>query len=170
MDFERLQELVRQSGKTQQEIADECGLSLATVKKVLHGQTSNPGVDTLIRILNTIGKSLRDIDSDFAGVPQGYSKEDLYEELIATNKERISNLVAEGRRKNIQLSLLSGVSVLLMVVLSGIFIVDSRYPSMGLIRPETKHLLTIAGGTMLVFALFAGYLIYISIKDWKKLK
>lgn len=33
MDFERLQELVRQSGKTQQEIADECGLSLATVKK-----------------------------------------------------------------------------------------------------------------------------------------
>lgn len=37
MDFERLQELVRQSGKTQQEIADECGLSLATVKKVLHG-------------------------------------------------------------------------------------------------------------------------------------
>ena len=160
MDFERLQELVRQSGKTQQEIADECGLSLATVKKVLHGQTSNPGVDTLIRILNTIGKSLRDIDSDFAGVPQGYSKEDLYEELIAINKERI----------NIQLSLLSGVSVLLMVVLSGIFIIDSRYPSMGLIRPETKHLSTIAGGIMLVFVIFAGYLIYISIKEWERLK
>ena len=159
MDFERLQELVRQSGKTQQEIADECGLSLATVKKVLHGQT-----------LNTIGKSLRDIDSDFVRVPQGYSKEDLYEELIATNKERINDLVAEGRRKNIQLPLLSGVSVLLMVVLSGIFIIDSRYPSMGLIRPETKHLSTIAGGIMLVFAIFAGFLIYISIKDWKKLK
>lgn len=139
-------------------------------QKVLHGQTSNPGVDTLIRILNTIGKSLRDIDSDFAGFPQGYSKEDLYEELIATNKERINNLVAEGRRTNIQLSLLSGVSVLLMVVLSGVFIIDSRYPNMGLIRPETNHLLTIAGGVMLVFALFACYLIYISIKDWKRLK
>lgn len=115
-------------------------------------------------------QSLRDIDSDFAGFPQGYSKEDLYEELIATNKERINNLVAEGRRTNIQLSLLSGVSVLLMVVLSGVFIIDSRYPNMGLIRPETNHLLTIAGGVMLVFALFACYLIYISIKDWKRLK
>lgn len=100
----------------------------------------------------------------------GYSKEDLYEELIATNKERINDLVAEGRRKNIQLPLLSGVSVLLMVVLSGIFIIDSRYPSMGLIRPETKHLSTIAGGIMLVFAIFAGFLIYISIKEWKRLK
>ena len=170
MDFERLQELVRHSGKTQQEIADECGLSLATVNIVLHGHTSNPGVDSLIRILNTIGKSLRDIDSDFVRVPQGYSKEDLYEELIATNKERINDLVAEGRRKNIQLPLLSGVSVLLMVVLSGIFIIDSRYPSMGLIRTETKLLSTIAGGIMLVFAIFAGFLIYISIKEWKRLK
>lgn len=57
-----------------------------------------------------------------------------------------------------------------MVVLSGIFIIDSRYPSMGLIRPETKHLSTIAGGIMLVFAIFAGFLIYISIKEWKRLK
>ena len=103
-------------------------------------------------------------------VPQGYSKEDLYEELIATNKERINDLVAEGRRKNIQLPLLSGVSVLLMVVLSGIFIIDSRYPSMGLIRPETKHLSTIAGGIMLVFAILTGFLIYIRIEEWRRLK
>ena len=124
------------------------------------------------KIKNGLKKTRDGIWNQISNVFRGFSKidEDLYEELIATNKERINDLVAEGRRKNIQLPLLSGVSVLLMVVLSGIFIIDSRYPSMGLIRPETKHLSTIAGGIMLVFAIFAGFLIYISIKEWKRLK
>lgn len=170
MDFDRLRELVRQSGKTQQEIADECGLSLATVKKVLQGSTSNPGVDTLMRILNSIGKGLRDIDPDFTTAPQGHSKDELYEELIAITKERINALETDRRQKNVQLTLLSCISILLMVVLSGIFIIDSSYPDMGLIRPETKYLITIAGVVMLIFAIFAGYLIYSRIREWKRMK
>lgn len=172
MEIERLRELVRLSGKTQQEIADEGGLSLATVKKLLNGTTQNPGVDTLQRVLEPIGKSLSDLDPDFDALKTASGDQAIrvLEKLLAENRKRTEELEVDRKRKDIQLTLLSMIVILLMGVISGIFIIDSRNPTMGLIRPETSHLITVACLVMFLFVSVTVYLIYVRFKDWSKYK
>ena len=64
MWLEHLKELKNSKGMTSKQIADETNLPERTVKRIFSGETDNPYVDTLHRIVTVLGGSLDDILAD----------------------------------------------------------------------------------------------------------
>jgi transcriptional regulator with XRE-family HTH domain len=64
MWLDNLKELKKQTGMTAKQIADKTKLPERTVNRILSGDTDNPYVDTLHRIVTVLGGSLDDILAD----------------------------------------------------------------------------------------------------------
>ena len=64
MWLENLKELKKQSGMSTKQIADATNLPERTVNRIFSGDTDNPYVDTLHRIVTVLGGSLDDILAD----------------------------------------------------------------------------------------------------------
>lgn len=64
MWLDNLKELKRVTGMSAKQIADKTNLPERTVNRILSGDTDNPYVDTLHRIVTALGGSLDDILAD----------------------------------------------------------------------------------------------------------
>ena len=64
MWLDRLKELKKKTGMSVKQIADATKLPERTVNRIFSGDTDNPYVDTLHRIVTTLGGSLDDILAD----------------------------------------------------------------------------------------------------------
>ena len=64
MWLDNLKELKKKTGMTSKQIADKTNLPERTVNRIFSGDTDNPYVDTLHRIVTVLGGSLDDILAD----------------------------------------------------------------------------------------------------------
>ncbi|HXH92996.1 MAG TPA: helix-turn-helix transcriptional regulator [Thermoanaerobaculia bacterium] len=59
MDWrDRLRDAVNRSGKKHSYIAEDAGVTRATLSRILTGKHRNPGVDTIVRIAHAVGESV----------------------------------------------------------------------------------------------------------------
>ena len=68
MWLENLKELKKKKGMSSKQIAEETNLPERTVSRIFSGDTDNPYVDTLHRIVTVLGGSLDDILADTKAV------------------------------------------------------------------------------------------------------
>lgn len=87
MWLENLKELKKKTGKSVKQIAEATKLPERTVSRIFSGDTDNPYVDTLHRIVTTLGGSLDDILAD--------TKVVLGEENLVSLQENVDVVTAE---------------------------------------------------------------------------
>ena len=87
MWLENLKELKLKSGMSPKQIAEKTNLPERTVTRIFSGDTDNPYVDTLHRIVNALGGSLDDILAD--------TKVVVATESLVEAKETATEAVAE---------------------------------------------------------------------------
>ena len=119
-----------QPRKTNQNIADESGLSVNAVGQFLRGETKSPSVDTAGPICAALGVSM---DEHF-GV-EAPAEDDTSEverlRLQLENAERVNAIYEKGlKRKNVQFWVLSAIVLIALLAL----LVDLCNPNVGWIR------------------------------------
>lgn len=87
MWLDNLKELKKTKGMSAKQIADKTNLPERTVNRILSGDTDNPYVDTLHRIVTVLGGSLDDILAD--------TKVVVGEENLVTLQENVEVVTAE---------------------------------------------------------------------------
>ncbi len=88
MWLDNLKELRKQTGMSVKQIAERTNLPERTVTRIFSGDTDNPYVDTLHRIVTTLGGSLDDILAD--------SKAVVVTESVAQIKENADVIAAQN--------------------------------------------------------------------------
>lgn len=94
MWLENLKELKKQTKMTVKQIAEQTNLPERTVNRIFSGDTDNPYVDTLHRIVIALGGSLDDIFAD--------SKVVVGTESLATLKENVDVITAQNDLINVE--------------------------------------------------------------------
>lgn len=126
-----------QPRKTNQDIADESGLSVNAVGQFLRGETKSPSVDTVGPICAALGVSM---DEHFGVDAQ--TEDDTSEverlRLQLENAERVNAIYEKAlKRKNVQLWVLSAIILIALLAL----LVDLCNPNAGWIRAAfTSHM------------------------------
>ena len=87
MWLDNLKELKKKTGMSAKQIADKTNLPERTVSRIFSGDTDNPYVDTLHRIVTVLGGSLDDILAD--------TKVVVGEENLVTLQENVEVVTAE---------------------------------------------------------------------------
>lgn len=88
MWLDNLKELKTMSGMTVKQIAEKTNLPERTVTRIFSGDTDNPYVDTLHRIVTVLGGSLDSILADTKVVVGGANLATLQAEVEKLNEER----------------------------------------------------------------------------------
>ena len=88
MWLENLKELKKKAGMSAKQIAEQTNLPERTVNRILSGDTDNPYVDTLHRIVTVLGGSLDDILADTKMVVGDKSLVVLQENVDAVTAEK----------------------------------------------------------------------------------
>ena len=117
MWLDNLKELKKKTGKSVKQIADDTNLPERTINRIFAGETENPYIDTLHRIVTSLGGSLDDILTDTKVVVSEAKIVDLKESvdivsaerdlLLAENvilKDKITTLTAEVDLLKMQLN------------------------------------------------------------------
>lgn len=117
MWIDNLKELKRMKGMSSKQIADETNLPERTIVRIFSGDTPNPYVDTLYRIVAVLGGSLDDVLADSKAVVGSKNLATLQNEvekltadnemLVAENtmlKNKINTLSADYDMLNIKLA------------------------------------------------------------------
>jgi transcriptional regulator with XRE-family HTH domain len=106
MWLDNLKELKKRTGMSAKQIADKTNLPERTVNRIFSGDTDNPYVDTLHRIVTVLGGSLDDILADTKVVVATESLVEVKEsanvieaerDLIAVENERLKATVSAQR-------------------------------------------------------------------------
>ena len=87
MWLDKLRELRKQTGTSIKQVADKTRLPERTIARIFSGDTANPYVDTLHRIVTVLGGSLDDILAD--------TKMVVGESNLATLQENVDVVTAE---------------------------------------------------------------------------
>ena len=116
MWLDNLKELKKKTGMSAKQIADKTKLPERTVNRIFSGDTDNPYVDTLHRIVTVLGVSLDDILADTKVVVATESlvevkenanvieaERDLYIAENAILKDKVATLTAENDMLKMQL-------------------------------------------------------------------
>ena len=116
MWLDNLKELKKKTGMSAKQIADKTKLPERTVNRIFSGDTDNPYVDTLHRIVTVLGGSLDDILADTKVVVATESlvevkenanvieaERDLYIAENAILKDKVATLTAENDMLKMQL-------------------------------------------------------------------
>ena len=82
MWLDNLKELKKEAGMSAKQIADKTNLPERTVNRIFSGETDNPYVDTLHRIVTVLGGSLDDILADTKVVVATESLVEVKESLV----------------------------------------------------------------------------------------
>ena len=89
MWLENLKELKKKNGMSSKQIAEKTNLPERTIVRIFSGETENPYVDTLVRIVEVLGGSLDDI---LAGTKSVVGNSDL--KTIQAENDRLNNELA----------------------------------------------------------------------------
>jgi transcriptional regulator with XRE-family HTH domain len=95
MWLDNLKELKKEKGMSTKQIADKTNLPERTVNRIFSGDTDNPYVDTLHRIVTVLGGSLDDILADTKVVVATESLVEVKENANVVEAER--NLISAER-------------------------------------------------------------------------
>lgn len=95
MWLDHLKELKKQTGMSSKQIAELTNLPERTVTRIFSGDTDNPYVDTLRRIVAVLGGSLDDIFAEGQAVIGDHGLKALQDELEAVKAENVK-LAAEN--------------------------------------------------------------------------
>lgn len=87
MWLDNLKELKRTTGMTTKQIAEKTNLPERTVARIFSGETENPYVDTLLRIVAILGGSLDELFAESKIVVGNHNLAALQEELDALKAE-----------------------------------------------------------------------------------
>lgn len=88
MLVDRLKELKKKSGMTVKQIVEQTNLPERTVNRVLTGETPNPYVDTVHRIVTVLGGSLDEVLADTKLVVGEQNLAELQENVEVVTAER----------------------------------------------------------------------------------
>ena len=88
MWLDNIKELKKRTGMSVKQIAEKTNLPERTVTRIFSGDTENPYVDTLHRIVSVLGGSLDDILADTKVVVGTESLATLQENVVAVEAER----------------------------------------------------------------------------------
>ncbi len=97
MNASRLRELKERTQMTNQQISDISGVPIATVNRLLSGQTPNPSLDAITEIVKAMGGSVDDI-VDIP--PKKENKLEDSERLIMLYREALANRDRTIKYKN----------------------------------------------------------------------
>lgn len=116
MWLDNIKELKKKTGMSAKQIADKTNLPERTINRIFAGETDNPYVDTLHRIVTVLGGSLDDILADTKVVVGDKNLATLKEDVdvataerdlvIAENailKEKVTTLTSENEMLKLQL-------------------------------------------------------------------
>ena len=112
MWLENLKELKKAKGMTSKQIAEKANLPERTVIRIFSGDTDNPYVDTLHRIVTVLGGSLDDILTDSKVVVATESLVEVKENATAVEAERDLVRVENEMLKTKNSALTSEVEIL----------------------------------------------------------
>lgn len=112
MWLENLKELKKAKGMTSKQIAEKTNLPERTVNRILSGDTDNPYVDTLHRIVTVLGGSLDDILADSKVVVATESLVEVKENANVVEAERDLVRVENEMLKTKNSALTSEVEIL----------------------------------------------------------
>ena len=112
MWLENLKELKKAKGMTSKQIAEKTNLPERTVNRIFSGDTDNPYVDTLHRIVIALGGSLDDILTDSKVVVATESLVEVKENATAVEAERDLVRVENEMLKTKNAALTSEVEIL----------------------------------------------------------
>ena len=99
MWLDNLKELKKAKGMTAKQIAEKTNLPERTVNRIFSGDTDNPYVDTLRRIVAVLGGSLDDLFAE--------SKIIVGDQGLAALQEEVNKLTAEIERLKTEIALLT---------------------------------------------------------------
>ena len=124
----QLREMKERSGLSNKELAERSGLSLATVNRIMSGQTDVPNYQTVCDLVMAMGGSL----DELAGIKkdsvvQHETQADCY---MAVIKEK-NRIIAEKDR---WIKRLFFISLALMIAFMGFLIYDYLHPMVGFIQ------------------------------------
>ena len=105
MWLDNLKELKKAKGMTAKQIAEKTNLPERTVNRIFSGDTDNPYVDTLFRIVAVLGGSLDDILAD--------SKTVVGSKNLATLQEEINTLTTELANLKTEVAILNTENTIL---------------------------------------------------------
>ena len=117
MIVDDLRILKEQTKMTSQEIADKSGVPLPTVKRILSGQTSDPGYSTVKAMLDAMGQAVPDANIRIDDRERLLM---IYERVIATKNKRIQVLAL--------------VSLTLAAIFIFLLVLDLLNPNIGFVR------------------------------------
>lgn len=116
MWLDNLKELKKTKGMSSKQIAEQTNLPERTVARIFSGDTDNPYVDTLVRIVGVLGGSLDDILADTKSVVGNKDLATLQSELDRLNGE-MAIMQAENAVLNTKVATLSTENDLLRLKL-----------------------------------------------------
>ena len=124
----QLQEMKKKSGLSNKEIAERSGLSLATVNRIMSGQTDIPNYQTVCDLVMAMGGSL----DELAGIRREavVQHETLDEGYMAVIRDK-DRIIAE---KDQWIKRLFFISLALMIAFMGCLIYDYLHPMVGFIQ------------------------------------
>lgn len=124
MLHKKLQELKDKSGMSYQDISDESGVPLPTVKRIISGQTSDPGYSSVIAIVKALNGSIDDIQE----VMQENSRS------AATTQKMCSVYEQNIHEKNQLIKFLLIISISMTAIFIFLLVWDFLNPSIGFFR------------------------------------
>lgn len=124
MLYKKLQELKDKSGMSYQDIADKSGVPLPTVKRIISGQTSDPGYSSVIAIVKALNGSIDDIQE----VMRENSR------CAATTQKMCSVYEQNIHEKNQLIKFLLIISISMTAIFIFLLVWDFLNPSIGFFR------------------------------------
>lgn len=128
MLYKKLQELKDKSGMSNQDISDKSEVPLPTVKRIISGQTSDPGYSSVIAIVKALNGSIDDIQE----VMQENSRS------AATTQKMCSVYEQNIHEKNQLIKFLLIISISMTAIFIFLLVWDFLNPNIGFLRKKIQ--------------------------------
>lgn len=128
MILTKMQALKDETKMTYQDIADKSGVPLSTVKRIFSGRTPDPGVTTVIAIVEAMGGSANDIQSTPLNSDDG-------EHISPKSIEQLCAVYERSLRDKNRLIKAQFITIVAMIAVLLFFLIWDLYnPNIGFIR------------------------------------
>ena len=128
MILSKMQALKDETKMTYQDIADKSGVPLSTVKRIFSGRTPDPGVTTVIAIVEAMGGTADDIQSTPSDSDDG-------EHISPKSVEQLCAVYERSLRDKNRLIKAQFITIVAMIAVLLFFLIwDLCNPNIGFIR------------------------------------
>lgn len=128
MILTKMQALKDETKMTYQDIADKSGVPLSTVKRIFSGRTPDPGVTTVIAIVEAMGGTVDDIQSTPLNSDDG-------EHISPKSIEQLCTVYERSLKDKNRLIKAQFITIVAMIAVLLFFLIWDLYnPNIGFIR------------------------------------